>query len=141
MRIKSEKGYTGIDMVISVIVLFIFVSIIAVLSYNYSSSSKQIELEADATQLAINEIEKMKNLGFEEIADFRKDESNNGEFIPLEEIEGNEGFYRRIIVEDYADINPDKNSGLVKRVTVQVSYMFKGKQQKVELSTVLSKEI
>lgn len=140
MKIRSEKGFTGVDVAISVVILFIFVSIIAVLSYNYSSSAKQIELESEATYLAINEIEAMKNLGFEGIADFEKDATNKGEFKPLEEIENEEGFYRKVIVEDYADINPDKTPGIVKKVTVQVTYMFKGKQQKVELSTVLSKE-
>jgi len=133
MKIKSQKGYTGIDIAISVVVLFIFVSIIATLSYNFNSSAKQIELEAKATQIAVNEIEKMKNIDFEEIKDI------SGKYADMEEIEIEEGFYKNIIIQDYADIENNKIPGLVKKVTVQIKYMFKTKEQVVELSTVLSK--
>jgi len=36
-KIRSQKGYTGIDIAISVIVIFIFVSLIAMLIYNFNS--------------------------------------------------------------------------------------------------------
>ena len=51
------------------------------------------------------------------------------------------GFYKTIKVEDYADIDAEKTRGLVKRVTVQIQYMFKAKEQKIELNTILTKEI
>ena len=76
MKIKSEKGYTGIDIAISVVVLFIFVSLIAVLSYNFNSRTREIELASEATYLAIDEIENIKNAGFEAIQDIRYDENN-----------------------------------------------------------------
>lgn len=138
MKVKSEKGYTGIDIAISVVVLFIFVSIIATLSYNFNSTAKQIELESDATEIAVVEIEKMKNLSFEDIEDISI-ANGNSEYFPTGETEKT-GFYKTIVIEDYADINTDKTPGLVKKVTVQIKYMFKGKEQLVELSTVLSKE-
>ena len=140
MKFKSEKGFTGVDIAIAVIVLFMFVSLIAVLSYNFSSSSKELELKSKATYIAIDEIEKMKNLKFDEIAGYRKNEENKGEYLPSEEIADEEGFYRRVLMEDYADIDTTKIPGLVKKVTVEVTYMYKGKEEKVELSTVLSKE-
>lgn len=140
MRFKSEKGFSGVDIAIAVVVLFIFVSLIAILSYNFSSASKELELKSKATYIAVDEIEKMKNLDFDEIAGFRKDEENDGEYLASEEIEDEEGFYRRVLIEDYADIDSSKIPGLVKKVTVEVSYMYKGKEQRVELSTVLSKE-
>ena len=64
MKMKSEKGFTGIDIAISVTVLFIFVSIIAVLTYNINSSSKEVELKEEAINLAIDEIEKIKRKTF-----------------------------------------------------------------------------
>ena len=33
MKLKSEKGFTGVDVAIAVVVLFIFVSLIAIMSY------------------------------------------------------------------------------------------------------------
>lgn len=138
MKIKSEKGFTGIDIAISVIVLFIFVSLIAMLIYNFNSSSREVELKSEATYLAIDEIENLRNEGFEAIENVSL--SNGGN--PYEEGETTQsGFYKKIIVKDYTDIsgNEDKIPNLVKQVTVQISYMFKGKTQIVELSTVLSK--
>lgn len=142
---KSEKGYTGIDIAVSVIVLFIFVSLIAILSYYMNSSTKEIALKSEATSLAIEAIEEMKNIDFSDIEN-RSIANGNSQYFPTdmtkqsEEIVGKQGFYKKIMIEDYTDTNPDKISGLVKKITVQIQYMFKGKEQKVELSTIMSKE-
>ena len=53
---KSEKGYIGVDIAISIVVLFIFVSLIASLSYRVNSSSQEIELKSKASELAVSEI-------------------------------------------------------------------------------------
>ena len=44
--------------------------------------------------------------------------------------------------QDYTDLpeGEGKVANLVKKVTVTISYMFKGQEQRVELSTILSKE-
>lgn len=144
MKLKSEKGYTGIDIAISVIVLFIFISIIAVLSYNVNSSGKEIELKSEATTIAVTEIEKIKNeLTFEEIEN-RSIKNGNSELEATAEIQKNgrgTGFYKTVIVEDYADnASVNRVAGLVKKVIVKIQYMHKGQEQTVELSTVLSKE-
>lgn len=141
VNFKSEKGVTGIDIAISVVVIFIFVSIIAMLSYNFNSKTKAVELESEATSIAIDEIEKMKNMDFEEIKDFRKTIENNGEYQALVEVPEKEGFYKKIILEDYADIDENKIPGLVKKATVEISYMFKGQEQKVQLATILKKDV
>lgn len=129
MKMKSEKGYTGIDMAISVVVIFIFVSLIAILSYQMNSYSKEIELKSEATSLAIDEIEKIKNMTFGDI------ESKD---FPTEEIKT--GFFRTVTIIDYNEIRNDKKPGFVKQITVEIKYMFKGNEQKVELSTIMSKE-
>ena len=131
MSFKNEKGYTGIDIAISVVVLFIFVSLIAFLSYGFNSSAKEIELKAEALTLAIDEIETIKST-------ITMDNINT---LSIEMQETNtQGFYRTITVEDYADLQPTKLRGIVKRVTVKIQYMFQTKQQTVELSTLVVKE-
>lgn len=145
MKLRKHNGYTGIDIAISVVVIFIFVSILSTLFYNLNSSSKEIKLQSEATFIAVDEIEKMKNIDFEEIENLSI-ANGNSQYYPtdttkeVEEIETRPGFYKRIIIEDYADIDNSKEPGLVKNVKVQIKYMFKGKEQMVELSTVLSKE-
>ncbi len=131
MNWKSEKGYTGIDIAVAVVVLFLFVSIIAFLSYGMNSKTREIELQSEATHLAVEEIETLKNSNFEEL---------ESKTIEKQEM-AKQGFYKTIKVEDYADINSEKTRGLVKKVTVQIQYMFKAKEQKIELSTIVTKEI
>ena len=146
MKIKSNKGFTGIDIAISVIVLFIFVSLIAVLIYNYNSSSQELELKTEATYIAIDEIEKIKNAGFEKYESLNKestkDEDGNllNQSVPVSP--DTEEFYKTITVKDYTDIegNEDKIPNLVKQVTVKITYTFKAKEQSVELTTVLAKD-
>ncbi len=137
MNLKSEKGYTGIDIAISVVVIFIFVSLIAILSYNYNSAVKALEYESKATYIAIDEIESIKSEDFSQIEDFRKTLENNGVYVDSTEVE--EGFYKRVLVEDYADTAPGKIAGITKKVTVEISYRYKGNVKKVEISTVISK--
>lgn len=141
--IKNEKGFTGMDVVISVIVLFIFVSLIATLMYKYKSSSKEVDLKSEATYIAIDEIEKVKNNGFEKYDTLNVDSTTDEDGNSLKnQPTQTKGFYKTIKVEDYTDIegNEDKTPNLVKRVTVEISYVFKGNTQTVELSTVLNKE-
>ncbi len=132
MNVKSEKGYTGMYIAISIVVLFIFVSLIAMLSYHLNSSAKEIELKAQATEIAVEEIEKLKNVSFDRI-----DDSNTAE---ISEIPEQRGFYKNVQVEDYADIEPNKDSEIVKRVIVTIQYNYKNVPQKIELSTIRSKE-
>ncbi len=144
MQIETEKGFTGIDIAIAVVVIFIFVSLIAIMTYNINSSSKEMDLKSQALSIAVDEIEMMKNVDFDTIKDYSK--KQNSQYRPsdvtkqTEEIEGKEGFFRRITIEDYADEFSDKIAGLVKKVTVQIKYSFKGEEQTVELSTILSKK-
>lgn len=133
MKGKSEKGYTGIDIAISVVVLFIFVSLIATMSYQFNSSVNAVKLESEATEIAVEEIERLKNeLTFDEIKNMRNYEYANKEIKT--------GFYETILIQDYADINSEKTPELVKKVTVKIQYKFKKDIQTIELSTIVSKE-
>lgn len=143
MKFYSEKGYTGVDIAISVIVIFIFVSLISFLIYRFNSSAKEVELKSEATSIAVEEIEKVKQDGFEKYDGMNKDtkEDKNGNSLENQKVENKEGFFKTIIVQDYADLdNSEKIPNLVKKVTVKISYMFQAKEQSVELSTILSKE-
>ena len=137
MKIRNDKGFTGIDISVAVVVLFIFITIISMLIYRVSSTSKEVSLRSDATYLAINEIEQIKSNGIET---YKGIGNNSVVGEQNEEIADHEGFYKTITVSDYADENKDKKSDVVKRVTVKISYMFQAKEQSVELSTIIAKE-
>lgn len=143
MKIKNEKGVSGIEVAIVVVLIFIFVSVIASLIYRINSKSNEIELKSEATSIAVDEIELIKNTDFSEFEELNKTSTTdkNGNSL-VNQPTSKEGFYKTIIVKDYTDIegNEDKISDLVKKVTVKISYMFKSKEQSVELSTLLLKE-
>ena len=143
MKIKNEKGVSGIEVAIVVVLIFIFVSVIASLIYRINSKSNEIELKSEATSIAVDEIELIKNTDFSEFEELNKTSTTdkNGNSL-VNQPTSKEGFYKTIIVEDYTDIegHEDKISDLVKKVTVKISYMFKSKEQSVELSTLLLKE-
>lgn len=136
MNIRSQKGYTGVDIAISVIIITIFISLIAVLIYKFNSSSDELQIKSKATEIAIDEIEIVKKNGFEQYVD------KSGEIESDSVVIDKEGFYKTILVEDYIENeeNKDKIPNLVKRITVTISYMDKGQEQQISLSTILSKE-
>lgn len=137
MNFKSEKGYTGVDIAISVVVLFIFVSLIAMLSYHLNSSAQQIERKAEAIEIAVMEIEKLKNKSFQEIQGL---ETRLGKEPKSEEITEKRGFYKTVSIEDYQGIDTTKEPDLVKKVTVTIQYRGKQGKEELKLSTIVSKE-
>ena len=141
MKKKQEKGAIGVDIAIAVVTLFIFVSVIATLLYQYQSSTKEIELKSNALGIAVKEIERIKQEGFETYKDMNSATDTGITNKDLgEENSNNDGFFETVKVEDYTDLpeGTGKTANLVKKVTVTISYMFKGQAQKVELNTVLS---
>lgn len=64
MKLKNNKGFTGVDIAVSLVILLIFVSFIAALFYNLSNTSKRVERKTQATNIAIEFIEAMKATPF-----------------------------------------------------------------------------
>lgn len=64
MNIREEKGIAGTDIAISIILLTIFVAMIANLIANINSNTKNIDKKTKATSYAVQEIERIKALGF-----------------------------------------------------------------------------
>ena len=61
MNLRSQKGITGMDITASILIITVFTAIISALYQNYATSSKNIERKAQATEYAIETIEKQKN--------------------------------------------------------------------------------
>lgn len=64
MHIKEEKGLTGIDIAISIILLTIFIATIGSLIANINLNSEKTERKTKATSYAVQEIEKIKSQGY-----------------------------------------------------------------------------
>lgn len=133
MNFREEKGITGIDITVSIIIITLFIGIIATLLFNINSSSGGIGRKTEATNYAITEIEKIKAMDFASL--------NNTEESGYIE---NTPYYKEVSVLDYADFpeneGKDKVHGLVKKISVIISYKNGKNTEKVELATVITKE-
>lgn len=134
MNLKNEKGITTIDVTVSIILITLFVALIAVLIYNVNKNSDSMERRADATNYVINAIEEVKTTNFDNL---QNSEQNIGDT----------GYYEKITVIDYVDLKKEEQngqddsimSGLVKKVTVEISYKDGDTTQTVDLSTIRTK--
>lgn len=143
MKFNKNNGFTGVDISIAIIILFIFISIIATLSYEFNLSSRKLQTKGEAIEIAIKEIEKIKRNGFQEVEDLnsKSEKDKNGKQLKNQLVDGKEGYYKTILVQDYNEISTrtDIKENLVKKVSVIITYQYRGEEQSVELSTIVSK--
>ena len=52
MKIKSEKGFTGVDITVAIIVILLFMSLISIIFFNITKSAKTIDRKSEATFFA-----------------------------------------------------------------------------------------
>ena len=140
-HIKSENGFTGVDIAISVLIITIFITVIGNLIMDINLNSKSIERETTATSYAIQTIENIKGLGIERYTG----QGITEPFIEEEDIYiDNEftGYHKKITTEDYVYLKNDSNkqADILKKVTVEISYKVANKDKNVTISTCISKE-
>ena len=149
MNFRNNKGFTGVDISVSLIVIVLFVSIIATLLYNFGITSKAVNRKATATDIAILKIEEIK-------------QSNNydtleQDFAGIENLDLDENgqiiqggpYTVTISVEKYIDskymqnlTTEEKNNmkDVIKIVTVMVEYTVGNNKEGFDISTVITKE-
>lgn len=144
MLIKEEKGFTGIDIAISIVIITIFIATIGNLIVNINLNTKSMERKSLATSYAIQEIERLRAQRY--IEDYNDKGIEQEEIISEDDILDSEGsftgYHKKVLIKDYVLIQNDntKISNLVKELTVQIIYKVGNKEQKVEISTYIAKE-
>lgn len=143
MHIKEEKGFTGIDIAISVIIITIFIAIIANLISNINLTSEETKRKTIATSYAVQQMEIIKAQGY--IENYEGKGINKKDTIIDEDIkkDGNStGYHKIVTIKDYTLIKNDSKAqtNLVKEITVQISYKLAGKDENIEISTYIKKE-
>lgn len=142
-KLSENKGFTGIDISIATIVILLFVSIIASLVYNFSEASKGVERKSEATHLAIQIIENIKQMNYDDIIE---DKNNGMDLKYIQEktgqtIEEKTGYNITINVENYKDRKNDQNlEDVIKIAKVTIDYTLGKDTEKVEISTIVAKE-
>lgn len=143
MSIKEEKGLTGVDIAISLIIMTMFIAMIANLIAKTNLISQNAQKKSIATSYAIQEIEKIKAQGYVETYDSKgitseetlkeEDIYNNSEFT---------GYHKETSIKDYVYIINDntKQKDIVKEITVEISYKLGKEEKSIKISTYIAKE-
>ena len=143
MDIKSEKGITGMDIAISVIIITIFISLIAVLSFNIQKTQEDIKRRSEATSYAIEIIEELKLNGFSNLPEKGTNKIDGFEDGYILDEEGMATpYYQEITVKDYSELegNENKYAEIIKIITVKISYKSGSETESVEITTDITKE-
>ena len=143
MDIKSEKGITGMDIAISVIIITIFISLIAVLSFNIQKTQEDIKRKSEATSYAIEIIEELKLNGFSNLPEKGTNKIDGFEDGYILDEEGKTTpYYQEITVKDYSELegNENKYAEIIKIITVKISYKSGSETESVEITTDITKE-
>ena len=134
MKLKSNKGFTGIDITIALTIIIIFVSVIVTLLYNFSLVSKKVERQGKASYIIVNVLEKLKQMDFDDV----RNEMDTTNLIQEDDYKG---YNIDIEVKDHADnSNIEENQDVsIKEVKVTVEYKVGKSTEEIDISTILVK--
>ena len=121
MNLKSEKGITGVDVSVAIIIMMLFVSLISTLIYDYAKNSKELNRKSVATMIIVDVLEHAKNVDYESL---NQEELNN--YCTSKQEQG----YK---IEARLDEVTDDE----KKVTVTVTYIINKTEQKQEIYTII----
>ena len=146
MRLKQEKGITGIDLTIAVILISIFMGTILTVFTAVQKNSTKLERETEAMYYAVDTIENVKSLDFLQLPKKGTEKIENIDNLKDGYIKDKMGnitsYYRTITVQDYTEMAGKENEipEILKKVTVKISYKDRNADKTVELPTIRTKE-
>ncbi len=121
INLRQEKGITGVDITLSIILISIFLGIILTVATLLQKNNNSIEYETEATYYAVNAIEKIKSLQFSSLP---PKGTNKITGIPelqdgyiIDKNGEQTSYYQEITVKDYTELegNSEKKSRDIKK--------------------------
>ena len=127
---KSNKGFTGIDIVLSIIIVITFTSIIVSLMYSVRMENYRIKAMAISN---IYLVETLENIG---IANYDEIKSDNTDLFPKEM---STEFEKKIEVTSISDEDTSKED-IIKKVKVTIAYKIGNKNFEETAERLKAKE-
>lgn len=142
--IKDEKGLTGVDIAISLVIVTMFVAIIANLIANINLDTEKMDRKSKALAYAVQEIETRRATGYIEKYN-GMGTSKEGETLKEEDIYNNSeftGYHKVVSIKDdiLVENSCTKTADTTKQITVEVFYKLGNKEESIKISTYISKE-
>ena len=152
MNLKNNKGFAGVDISISIILILIFVPTLFGAIYSIQRNNNWVKRESQAIRIASDVLEIAKAQDYDDVTF----ESNSNFVESLNTKYGNcnissntaecsctgqDGEYYKINVDvsNYYPTGTESSEDLVKKVNVIVTYMLGNDEKTVEIATVLQK--
>lgn len=157
MNFKSNKGYTGIDISIAMIIILVFIPTIFGIVYNLQKIRSRTERETIAVNIATDVLEIARSLNYSEV--FISNENSefktilNNKYSNLEISNNtvncnysdvNNIHYKiQVTVSNYypADLEVQEQNDFVKQITVEVMYPLGNSTKSINISTILQNKI
>lgn len=142
MYIKGEKGLTGIDIAISIIIITIFISVLANLIMNINLNSEKTKRMEIATAYAVQEIEQLKAKGY--VDEYNNKGIDDKDIISEKDIMDDDnnftGYSKTTTIKDYVLIKNDKSKqkNVLKELTVTVSFKIGNNTENIDISTYIT---
>lgn len=142
--IKDEKGLTGVDIAISLVIVTMFVAIIANLIANINLDTEKMDRKSKALAYAVQEIETRRATGYIEKYN-GMGTSKEGETLKEEDIYNNSeftGYHKVVSIKDdiLVENSGTKTADTTKQITVEVFYKLENNEESIKISTYISKE-
>jgi len=135
MKLKDNRGFTAVDVSVSIVIIIIFVSLIASAYYNYYISNASIARNSAALSYAIDVIEAVELMDYSEVTDASvktklQDMYNNSEIAKPYEIT------TQVVKYNQTTGNTAKQD-LIKILTVKVEYTVGNRTQAFDISRLI----
>ena len=153
MNFKNNKGYTGIDISIAMIIILIFIPTIFGIVYNLQKARARTERETIAVNIATDVLEIARSLNYSEVfisnenSEFKtllnnkySNMQNSNNTVNCNYSDVNNIHYKiQVTVSNYypADIEVQDQNDLVKQITAEVMYPVGNSTKSINISTVL----
>lgn len=124
MNFRNNKGFTGIDISVSVIIILILIPTIFGIVYNMQKTRVKTERQAEAVDIATNVLETVKNTEYEEVTG------------STYSYEGKNKVHYNVAIE--VQKMPNENvEDLLKKVKVTVTYPIGNETKSIDISTLI----
>ena len=153
MNFKNNKGYTGIDISIAMIIILVFIPTIFGIVYNLQKIRSRTERETIAVNIATDVLEIARSLNYSEVfisnenSEFKtllnnkySNMQNSNNTVNCNYSDVNNIHYKiQVTVSNYypADIEVQDQNDLVKQITAEVMYPVGNSTKSINISTVL----
>lgn len=138
MDLKNNKGYTGVDISIAMIILMIFIPTVFAISYSIQKTSNEVKRKSEAISIATDILESAKGMSFENLESMEEEENIS---LLEEKYSKDVSFDINIEVENYypEELNEEDRMDLVKKIKITVTYPVGNKTKSIDISTIKSK--